>query len=343
MGETEAVILETRAFRVASDGEAIAARRAVKSMVLDSGVDTVFAEEVSLVTSELAFNIARHAGSGQIVVRVLRRGDATGIEIEASDQGRGIADVASSLADGNSTAGGLGLGLGAVNRLMDSLDIVSSEQGVSGTRVRCARWSRTDSSASMDDHAEIGMLSRPKPGETVNGDACLAISDGDTCLLAVIDGVGHGYAAHQAATAVRHYVETHVQEPLERIILGASYGCQSTRGAVMSLVRTNRSSGTLEHAGIGNIETRLFSDGSPRTLVSRRGIVGVGSPRVLVNRLTWRAGDLLAMFSDGLRASWEWTQFPMAALLPAQQFARELFDAHVRENDDATLLIAKYK
>ena len=75
-----------------------------------------FSEEQSLVASELASNLHKHARSGQLLCRRLETasGDADGMEILALDKGPGIPELALSKRDGYSTTGTLGHGLGAV-------------------------------------------------------------------------------------------------------------------------------------------------------------------------------------------------------------------------------------
>ena len=45
----------------------------------------------------------------------------------------------------------------------------------------------------------VAHLSQPKPGEKANGDAVLVRRDGDALMLAVVDGLGHGPIAAEAA------------------------------------------------------------------------------------------------------------------------------------------------
>ncbi len=87
---------------------------------------------VSIAAGELASNIARHAGEG--VVRVYAGNDY--VKIVAEDHGPGIADIQAALLDGHSGGRkldpddprneGMGCGLGAVQRLMDRLEIQSA-------------------------------------------------------------------------------------------------------------------------------------------------------------------------------------------------------------------------
>ena len=93
---------------------------------------------LATAVTELAVNLFRHAGGGEIQLRTLTRQNAVGIEVIAHDTGPGIADIAQAMHEGFSTAGGLGCGLPGVSRLMDELEI-HSEAG-QGTRIRACKW-----------------------------------------------------------------------------------------------------------------------------------------------------------------------------------------------------------
>jgi serine/threonine-protein kinase RsbT len=75
---------------------------------------------------------------------VIRNGDGReGIEVVASDQGPGIADIERALQDGYTTGGGLGLGLPGARRLVDEFDIQSGP--TEGTTVTLVMWGRNAS------------------------------------------------------------------------------------------------------------------------------------------------------------------------------------------------------
>jgi serine/threonine-protein kinase RsbT len=75
---------------------------------------------------------------GQVRLTLLESSRGRGVELTAADQGPGIANIAQALTEGYSSAGGLGLGLPGVRRLMDEFEIVS-EPG-HGTRVVARKW-----------------------------------------------------------------------------------------------------------------------------------------------------------------------------------------------------------
>lgn len=96
-------------------------------------------ECVVLAVSELSTNLVRYGQSGMLTLTEVRYPDKDGIQVEARDQGPGIADLAAAMQDGFSTGGGLGGGLPAVRRLMDEFDISSS---LGGTTVIARAWLR---------------------------------------------------------------------------------------------------------------------------------------------------------------------------------------------------------
>jgi serine/threonine-protein kinase RsbT len=123
---------------ISSDVDIVKARQAGRRVAEDVGF--VFTELALIATaiSELARNIVRYARSGEIAIRPITNSARRGIQIVAQDHGPGIRDIEQALQIGFSTAGGLGLGLPGVRRLMDEFDIQSNLG--QGTTVRITKW-----------------------------------------------------------------------------------------------------------------------------------------------------------------------------------------------------------
>jgi serine/threonine-protein kinase RsbT len=112
------------------------ARRMVSGLRFSSSELTLIATAIS----EVARNIVSYAGTGEIILRIVEKGQRRGLQVIARDQGPGIADIARAMEDGYSTSRGLGLGLPGSKRLMDEFDLVS-EVG-RGTEVTMTKWER---------------------------------------------------------------------------------------------------------------------------------------------------------------------------------------------------------
>jgi serine/threonine-protein kinase RsbT len=107
-------------------------------MALLLGFTSSDATLIATAISELARNIVSYARTGKIVLRGIQASSRVGIQVVASDEGPGIADIRKALRDGFSTSGSLGLGLPGVRRLMDEFGITS--QPGHGTTVVVKKW-----------------------------------------------------------------------------------------------------------------------------------------------------------------------------------------------------------
>jgi len=95
---------------------------------------------VATAVSELARNIIKYAGRGEVTFEQIKKGYNIGIEIVVRDRGPGIADIEQAITDHYSSSGTLGLGLPGVKRMMDDFEIQSIEG--QGTTVLIRKWRR---------------------------------------------------------------------------------------------------------------------------------------------------------------------------------------------------------
>lgn len=330
---------ETVTLEVRHTSDVSVARRQVKALATTLGFDSIAMEEIALAVSELASNLVKHATGGTLTLTAVAAREQTGIQLESRDQGPGIANVEEALADGFSTTGSLGCGLGAVNRLMDELDI-QSRPG-QGTRIVCRRWLRRTEWAVRQCPLAFGAASRPHPGADVNGDAFVIKRWGTSALVAVIDGLGHGVFAHRAAQTARQYVENHYDRPLTEIFRGVGRSCRSTRGVVMALARFDWADVRMTFASIGNIEARVFGTPQPLRLVVRRGVLGGSAPNAVVSEHPWQPQYILVLHSDGMTSHWQWRDFPDLDQEPASRIAQRLLLRLAKPEDDATVLVVR--
>ncbi|MYT26565.1 serine/threonine protein kinase, partial [Streptomyces sp. SID7760] len=130
--------------------------------------------QLVLAVAELATNTSKHAVDGSLLLRVLRTRDVAGIEVVAVDGGPGMSDVSAALRDGMSTAGTLGIGLGAVRRLADTFAI-HSRPGL-GT-IQVARFWPHPLPPALQREPLVSGITRALGGEDTCGDAWAARTD----------------------------------------------------------------------------------------------------------------------------------------------------------------------
>ena len=139
--------MTTRSCRIEGEVDIYAVAGVAREIAQEMGFDRTDAARIEIVVRELASNMLRYAGSGEILLREITTGQKRGLEVESVDEGPGIADVELALQDGYSTGGkGLGSGLPAVRRLMDTFEIETAVG--KGTRVRATRWLRKSTNRS---------------------------------------------------------------------------------------------------------------------------------------------------------------------------------------------------
>jgi anti-sigma regulatory factor (Ser/Thr protein kinase) len=296
-------------------------------------------EEIALAMTELATNLIKHARGGRLVIAPLVEGGRTGLEIQSNDDGPGIADVEQAIGDRFSTTGTRGTGLGAVNRLMDELEIASRYGR--GTRIVCRKWLREHKPSLKPCPLAFGVATRPRPPYQLNGDAFVIVQWSESALVSVIDGLGHGQFAHRAAQSARQYVENHFDLPLDKIFHGTARACRATRGVVMALARFDWERGRLTFASVGDISVRVFPKSAPFSFAIRRGVIGLNAPKAVVSEHPWPLDHMLVLHSDGISTRWDWKDFHDLENQPAAAIAHELLQAKAKLEDDATVIVVR--
>jgi anti-sigma regulatory factor (Ser/Thr protein kinase) len=311
------------------------ARRAAVAEATRLGAAETESGKVALVVTELATNLARHGGGGELLLRPLTEPPA--LEIVAIDRGPGIASVEQALRDGYSTGNTNGVGRGAVQRVADRCEIFS----VHGAGTAVLARLRLTAGGRAGGVVAVAGVSVPKPGEQVCGDAWSWAGNSQGWSVLVADGLGHGTeAAIAAAEAVRIFHQ-HPSEPAADIVAAAHAAMRHTRGAAVAVAEVRPAKGELTFTGIGNIGGTVLSDGGPRSLVSLPGIVGHECRKVQTFSSPWPKGSSLVMYSDGLQTRWTLDRYPSLRSRDPALLAAVLYRDFARGRDDVTVVASR--
>lgn len=341
---------------IKDDSQVGAARRAVHRYASRVGFREEQLSDLDIVVQEMATNAVRYATSGGCLHWREAPGKEPGIELFYTDKGPGIYDLERALRDGVSTGGGLGSGFGAMRRLLDEFDAFSIPKGTTrrlsnarrtshGTVILGRKWVDPPRDSEVGRHRgaarRVGSWSRPRPGEELNGDTYFVSEHDGELLLAVIDGLGHGHGANEAARAAVETLEQWDGEPLEELVWGVHESLRATRGAVMGAVVVNRSRESFTYVGVGNIEVRLLGSTDPGRPVPSNGTLGARLQNVRVWPYRLAEGTTLVLASDGISATWDISSYPGLAAKSPQMLAGVLLRDFARSSDDATVLVYK--
>jgi anti-sigma regulatory factor (Ser/Thr protein kinase) len=311
------------------------ARRAGLAAAEALGFDETRAGNAAIVATEMATNIVRHAGTGELVVKAQERPSPV-LELLALDRGPGMRDVERCMEDGYSTApGGSGTGLGAMRRLADGFDIHSAH-GI-GTAV----LARFHAGVRPPQCLNVGALSIPYPGEVVCGDAWEVLHGPKTCVITVVDGLGHGIDANIAAQEAVRAVEANPLRSVQQKLEFAHAALRHTRGAAMAVAEIDQDSGHVAYAGVGNIVGAIASAQTLHRMVSFDGTVGHAMPQVREFEYTLEPGRLLVMHSDGLKSHWKFDRYPELIERDPLLIAGVLYRDYLRGHDDVTVVVAR--
>lgn len=110
----------------------------------------------------------------------------------------------------------------------------------------------------------------------------------------------------------------------------------------MTLASIDLASSKLTVAGVGNVETQVYTADAAQHLMTQRGMLGASVPRIRPVEVSLVGRWVLVLHSDGVRA-----RFSLAEAMPltygsegAQTLADLVLKEHGRRDDDATVLVA---
>jgi anti-sigma regulatory factor (Ser/Thr protein kinase) len=324
--------------QVSENSQAGEARRKAVAFAEELEMGEAGCGTVALATTEMATNLVKHAGKGHILVQRLQSDENSGLRITSVDNGPGIPDVSKAISDGHSTAGSLGTGLGAIKRLSDSFEVYTIPG--SGTVIIAEFWLKKRSPPAKTP-IRVAVVSEPIHGEDVCGDGWGVRVGADTTLLMVVDGLGHGVLASEAAREAERIVAAARRDSLHDILQDTHAALKKTRGAAFALAKIDTVKRLLTFVGVGNISASIVRAGSSRGMASYNGTVGQQMERVQEFNYPWSDDSILVMHSDGLATRWNLDAYPGIWNKRPSVIAAILHRDFYRGRDDVTVLVAK--
>lgn len=329
--------MSTLRMEVTHESQVGHARRQIWEAAERLGADVMRSGEAAIVATELAENLVRHGQGGEVLLREIRD-DTSGpaLEIHALDKGPGMASVGACLRDGYSTAGSAGTGLGTVQRIAGQFQIHS--QPGHGTAV----WVHLPlGRVCASRNFNCGGVSVPVKGEDVCGDAWDFRETVEGMEALVVDGLGHGQFAGEAAReAVSVFHRYRNLGPSEHLSL-MHEALFKTRGAAASIARLSSADRSLSTAGVGNVIMRLYGAAGGKTLMGDNGTLGASVRKTRELQSPWSRDSLLVFHSDGISSRWDLAQYPGLAGRHPGLIAGVIYRDFRHRHDDATVVVIR--
>lgn len=148
--------------RIANEQDVVMVRQRADQISTELGFSRADSTRVATAVSEIARNALQYAGGGKAEFVVSSEPQGGRLDVYVSDSGGGISDIDRILQGSYQSSSGLGLGIIGSRRLMDELDVDTSEEG---TTVRLTRWLPDDAPALSRERTEeiVRELTRGRP------------------------------------------------------------------------------------------------------------------------------------------------------------------------------------
>jgi negative regulator of sigma-B (phosphoserine phosphatase) len=191
---------------------------------------------------------------------------------------------------------------------------------------------------------ERGVAGLAHEGEGRSGDLAVFAPSKVGGLVAVIDGLGHGDAAADAAEEAARVLTAYVEFPPQDLLERCHQELRNTRGAVMTLAWFDLEARSMRWTGVGNVEARFVRAGDDATArfpspVVLGGVVGFNLPQVRLGTIPLEPGDAVVMATDGVGADYSAS---LESGVPAQQLAERVLGRHGKGTDDALAVVVRY-
>jgi anti-sigma regulatory factor (Ser/Thr protein kinase) len=324
---------------VSDETQVSEARRVAARCARAVGFDEEDTGKVALVATEIASNLLKHGGGGELIVRALDGPSVpmAGVELLGLDKGPGMLDVGLCVSDGYSTAGSQGIGLGAVARASATFDIYS-RRGIGTVLLSRITAGRAARPGERPPNGFLhGAVNVPYPGEQECGDSWAFATSPQRALVLVADGLGHGPLAAKAARCARDVFLEHQALGPADIVSRMHDALRSTRGAAVAVTEIDVASGGVRHCGLGNVGAAIISGSGVRQLVSHNGSAGHEGRRIQEFTYPWPDDALFVMHSDGIMTRWRLDVYPGLERRHPGVIAGLLYRDARRERDDVTV------
>lgn len=308
------------------------------------GFSPALTERTRMVASEMATNQGKYAGGrGLLQVWEVKIGDHWALDLFALDYGPGINDLASALADGYSTGGTLGKGLGGMKRLAHEFGLITRTSASPALPWHgTALWARFHSDGPgagpgrFAAHWDLGLYRRSYQDARENGDGFVVCTRSGLRVLH-LDALGHGPLAADVVEAAAQGFDC--TRPLGQALAELELHPRMKRGAAACCYEATDQGGLL-WLGVGDMQACLLHGISRQTLGFGPGILGQVHGRLHEVEWAWPEGGLVASASDGFRSGWS----QALALLtgsPPQLLAYFLGHVFGRLTDDRSCVIVR--
>lgn len=188
------------------------------------------------------------------------------------------------------------------------------------------------------------LYKRPLHGhkDTECGDTGIIEKFNNKIFIAILDVLGHSKEAYKTADVCEKFLEKNYRKDLIEIMKNLNEHIKGSSGAVVCLCLLDVKTGDVKCAGIGNIAIRKFGSSNVR-IIPRSGIVGyvMAAPKEEILKLY--DGDILVLYTDGVKEHFELEDYPELLKDDAKTVATHIVHQFGKEEDDAACIALRFR
>ncbi len=346
-------------------------------MCLQLGFSKISTDEILLALTEMLTNVTKYANNkARILARPWTLDERLiGIEIIVTDQGPGIKNLSEALKDGYTTTKSLGLGLGAIKRLSDELEIYtltekkseshvnlmkrsvvrdkhSHLKGKTGTTIIFRRKLGSRTRFQQDElgtkyHAfsthpklVISGRTRARNGSLHNGDGIYWNEQKKVAFISILDGLGHGLNARLATQQAINILRKRHELPLTTLMKVLHQQLKITNGCQGMLLRINKVTKTCTYLGVGNIRGFFIKRNHIKPLLTKDGVLGKALPTLNETTIGFPPPSLMILHTDGISREWINDARKLNLLrYKASDIVNDLITLHHKSIDDGAVVV----
>lgn len=192
---------------------------------------------------------------------------------------------------------------------------------------------------------EYAVASLALAGQTESGDGYLVQALAGGVLVAVVDGLGHGPEASQAAACAVETLAAHKEASVTELVQRCHERLQRTRGVAMTLASFCAADFTMCWLGVGNVEGLVLrgdfaAQRAREYVLLRGGVVGYQLPPLRAAVLPIQPDDLLILATDGVQSTFV-NELKLRS--PVGDIAAGILAKHGKKIDDALVLVGRFR
>jgi len=189
---------------------------------------------------------------------------------------------------------------------------------------------------------EYGAHVRPRVGWPGAGDTAIARLEDGKLLATIVDVLGHGTEAHALTKTIESFLNSRASSDPMSAMAALHQHLKRSLGAAVGLCELDLESGELDYVGVGNTVLRRFG-GQEQRLISTPGVVGGIARSPQSRRLRVQAGDVVLLYTDGIRDHFQLQEYPQLLTHDTLTIARTVVERFGKAHDDSACLALRYE